>query len=306
MPFDESLKIWKNGKLVPWPEATLHIASHVVHYGSSVFEGIRCYATDKGSAIFRLEDHIRRLHDSAKIYRMPIPFSEKETVDACVQVVRSNGLKEAYIRPVAWRGYGALGVDPSVCPVDLAVLAWQWGAYLGQEALENGVDVCVSTWRRPAPNTLPTLAKAGANYMNSQLIKMEAKANGFSEGIALTVNGQLSEGSGENLFVVRGGRMLTPPLSASILPGLTRDSVMTLAAELGIAVSEEPLPREILAVADEAFFTGTAAEVTPIRSVDRIPVGNGKRGPVTAAIQSRFFDLIHGKAADSHSWLHFI
>lgn len=306
MAFDESLKIWKNGKLVPWPEATLHVASHVVHYGSSVFEGIRCYATEKGSAIFRLEDHVRRLYNSAKIYRMEIPFSEKETVDACVQVVRSNGLKEAYVRPVAWRGYGALGVDPSACPVDLAVLAWKWGAYLGQEALENGVDVCVSTWRRPAPNTLPTLAKAGANYMNSQLIKMEAKANGFSEGIALTVNGQLSEGSGENLFVVAGGRLLTPPLSASILPGLTRDSVMILAADLGIEVSEEPLPREILAVADEAFFTGTAAEVTPIRSVDRIPVGKGKRGPVTAAIQSRFFDLIHGKSADSRSWLHFI
>jgi branched-chain amino acid aminotransferase len=306
MAFDESLKIWKNGEMVPWREATLHVASHVVHYGSSVFEGIRCYATGKGSAIFRLEEHVRRLYDSAKIYRMPIPFPEQETLDACVQVVRENGLKEAYIRPVAYRGYGALGVDPTACPVDLAVLAWTWGAYLGQEALENGVDVGVSTWRRPAPNTLPTLAKAGANYMNSQLIKMEAKGNGYSEGIALTVNGQLSEGSGENLFVVRRGRLLTPPLSSSILPGITRDSVMTLAAELGIDVSEESLPREILAVADEAFFTGTAAEVTPIRSVDRIPVGNGKRGPVTAAIQARFFDLIRGKAEDTHSWLHFI
>jgi branched-chain amino acid aminotransferase len=306
MAFDESLKIWKNGKMIPWREATLHVASHVVHYGSSVFEGIRCYATEKGSAIFRLEEHVRRLYDSAKIYRMPIPFPEQETLDACVQVVRANGLKEAYIRPVAYRGYGALGVDPTACPVDLAVLAWTWGAYLGQEALENGVDVGVSTWRRPAPNTLPTLAKAGANYMNSQLIKMEAKGNGYSEGIALTVNGQLSEGSGENLFVVRRGRLLTPPLSSSILPGITRDSVMTLAADLGIDVSEEPLPREILAVADEAFFTGTAAEVTPIRSVDRIPVGNGKRGPVTAAIQARFFDLIRGKSADAHSWLHFI
>jgi branched-chain amino acid aminotransferase len=306
MAFDESSKVWKNGKMIPWKEATLHLASHVVHYGSCVFEGIRCYKTKTGSAVFRLEDHIRRLFDSAKIYRMPIPFSDMEVIHACCDVLRVNGYEEAYIRPIAYRGYGALGLDPENCPVDAAVMAWKWGAYLGQEALESGVDVCVSTWRRHAPDTMPSLAKAGGNYLNSQLIKLEAKTNNYSEGIALTYNGQLSEGSGENLFVVLRGKIHTPPMASAILPGITRDSVLRIAGELGVEIVEQPLPREILYIADEVFFTGTAAEVTPIRSVDRIPVGDGKRGKITALVQERFFQIIQGTTEDRYSWLHYI
>lgn len=306
MPFDESAKIWKNGKMIPWKDATIHLASHVVHYGSNVFEGIRCYKTKKGSAIFRLEDHIRRLYDSAKIYRMPVPFPEKDLTEACCEVLRVNRYDEAYIRPIVYRGCSALGLDPTPCPVEVAVMVWKWGAYLGREALESGVDVCVSTWHRHAPDTMPALAKAGGNYLNSQLIKLEAKTNNYAEGIALTHNGLLSEGSGENLFVVRKGKIYTPLMASAILPGITRDSVIQLARELGVEVIEQPLPREILYIADEVFFTGTAAEVTPIRSVDRIPVGEGKRGEITTAIQERFFKIIKGEAEDRYSWLHFI
>jgi branched-chain amino acid aminotransferase len=306
MPFDESSKIWKNGRMIPWQEATIHIASHVIHYGSGVFEGIRCYRNKKGSAVFRLEDHLRRLIHSAKIYRMDIPYPLENLTEACCEVLRVNRFDEAYLRPIVYRGYGALGVDPTPCPVETAVMAWKWGAYLGAEALQQGVDACISTWRRHAPDTMPALAKANGNYLNSQLIKQEAKTNGYAEGIALTHDGSLSEGSGENLFVVIQGILHTPPLSSSILPGITRDSVIRIANELGISILQQPLPRESLYTADEAFFTGTAAEVTPIRSVDRIPVGEGKRGPVTAAIQERFFTIINGDSEDEHAWLHYV
>jgi branched-chain amino acid aminotransferase len=304
MPFDESSQIWKNGRMIPWKDATIHLASHVIHYGSGVFEGIRCYRTKKGPAIFRLEDHVRRLLQSAKIYRMDVPYTAEQIAKACCDVIRLNGYDEGYIRPIVYRGYGALGVDPTSCPVDAAVMAWKWGAYLGQEAIENGVDVCVSSWRRHAPDTMPALAKADGNYLNSQLIKLEAKTNGYAEGIALTSDGTLSEGSGENLFLVIRGCLHTPPLSSSILPGITRDSVIRIAEALHIPVIEQPLPRESLYIADEAFFTGTAAEVTPIRSVDRIPVGEGKRGPVTRAVQEQFFRIIQGTSEDTHSWLY--
>jgi len=303
MGFDESSKVWKNGELIPWNQATLHVASHVVHYGSSVFEGIRCYKVKNGSAIFRLTDHLKRLLASAKIYRMPVPYSLAELAEACKWVIRANGYDEAYIRPVIYRGYGALGVDPTPCPVDTVILTWKWGAYLGPEALEKGVDVCTATWHRNAPNTMPTLAKAGGNYLNSQLIKLEAKTNGYDEGIALTSEGLLSEGSGENLFIVYKNKLWTTPLCASILPGITRDTVFHIAKDLGIEIVEQSLPRELLYIADEAFFTGTAAEITPIRSVDRIPIGEGKRGKVTQAIQTRFYEILSGKVKDEYGWL---
>jgi len=306
MAFDETLKVWKNGRIIPWNEATLHVASHVVHYGSSVFEGIRCYKMAKGSAIFRLGDHIQRLFNSAKVYRMPIPGSVDELCAACKDVVRANAFEEAYIRPVVFRGYGALGVDPTTCPVETFILTWKWGAYLGQEALEHGVDVKISSWNRFAPNTLPTMAKAGANYMSSQLMKLEAIADGYAESIALTDQGLLSEGSGENLFIAMKGKLYTPPMAASILNGITRDSAIRIAGDLGFEVLEQDLPRESLYLADEVFFTGTAAEVTPIRSVDRIQVGSGVRGPITTAIQRRFFEVISGKAEDRYGWLDFI
>lgn len=303
MGFDESSKVWKNGELIPWSQATLHVASHVVHYGSSVFEGIRCYKVKNGSAIFRLTDHLQRLLASAKIYRMPVPYSLEELVQACKWVIRANGYDEAYLRPVIYRGYGALGVDPTPCPVDTVILTWKWGAYLGPEALEKGVDVCTATWHRSAPNTMPTLAKAGGNYLNSQLIKLEAKTNGYDEGIALTSEGLLSEGSGENLFIIYKNKLWTTPLSSSILPGITRDTVFHIAKDLGIEIVEQSLPRELLYIADEAFFTGTAAEITPIRSVDRIPIGEGKRGKVTQTIQARFYDILYGKVKDTYGWL---
>lgn len=303
MGFDESSKVWKNGELIPWSQATLHVASHVVHYGSSVFEGIRCYKVKNGSAIFRLTDHLQRLLASAKIYRMLVPYSLEQLAQACKEVIRVNGYDEAYLRPVIYRGYGALGVDPTSCPVETVILTWKWGAYLGPEALEKGVDVCTATWHRSAPNTMPTLAKAGGNYLNSQLIKLEAKTNGYDEGIALTSEGLLSEGSGENLFVVYKNKLWTTPLSASILPGITRDTVCHIAKDLGIEIVEQSLPRELLYIADEAFFTGTAAEITPIRSVDRLPIGEGKRGKVTQAIQTRFYEIISGKVKDVYGWL---
>lgn len=295
--------IWFNGELVPWDAATIHVLSHVVHYGSSVFEGIRCYATPSGPAIFRLKEHTRRLFDSAKIYRMPIPYTPDQINAACKAVVAANKLESAYLRPVAYRGYGELGVDPRPCPVDVAIAALNWGRYLGEEALEQGVDVGVSSWWRIAPNTLPALAKVGANYMNSQLIRLEAAEHGYSEGIALDTQGFVSEGSGENLFLIRDGRIFTPPLNASVLPGITRDTVITLAADLGYQVVQERLPREALYIADELFFTGTAAEVSPIRSVDGIQIGIGRRGPITEQLQSAFFDVINGEIPDRWGWL---
>ena len=306
MSFTGSGKIWMNGTLVDWADARIHIASHVIHYGSGVFEGARCYSTPRGSACFRLDAHMRRLFDSAKVYRMELPVAQAALTDAVLDTIRANDFKACYIRPIVYRGYHTLGVNPLPCPVDVAILTWEWGAYLGQDALENGVDVQVSSWSRSAPNTFPSLAKSSANYANSQLIKMEAIIQGYSEGIALDTSGCLSEGSGQNLFLVRDGVIFTPPLAASILPGITRDSVMTLARDLGFQVREEVLPREMLYIVDEAFFVGTAVEITPIRSVDKVAVGSGKRGPVTETLQNAFFDLVNGKAPDRHGWLKFV
>ncbi len=306
MAFTGTGKIWMNGSLVDWAEAKIHVASHVVHYGSGVFEGARCYSTPRGSACFRLDAHMRRLIDSCKIYRMEPQVSLAALTDAVLQTIRANDFKACYIRPIIYRGYNELGVNPFPCPVDAAILTWEWGAYLGKDALENGVDVRISSWARPAANTFPTLAKTSANYANSQLIKMEAVAEGYSEGIALDTAGYLSEGSGQNLFLVRDNIIYTPPLTASILPGITRDSVLALAADLGFRVREEMLPREMLYICDEAFFVGTAVEITPIRSVDKIPVGNGRRGPITEALQTAFFDVINGEAPDQHGWLSYV
>ena len=295
--------IWHNGRFIRWEEATIHVLSHVVSYGSSVFEGIRCYDTPAGPAVFRMPEHIRRMQDSAKIYRMEIGYTHEQLADAMQELVRVNQMESCYIRPIAIRAYGDIGVNPLHNPVDVYLACWVWGKYLGEEALANGVDVCVSSWKRIAPNTLPALAKAGANYMNSQLIKMEAITNGYSEGIALDEAGYVSEGSGENIFLVRDGRIHTPPLGASVLPGITRDSVLKLAGDLGIPLVETIVPREMLYIADEVFFSGTAAEITPIRSIDRIPIGTGKRGPVTERLQKEFFGIISGSAPDRYGWL---
>ena len=299
-------KIWMNGKLVDWADANIHIASHVVHYGSGVFEGARCYNTPRGTATFRLDAHMARLFDSAKIYRMEPAYSYSDLYKAVLETIRANEFKACYIRPLVYRGYHTLGVNPFPCPVDTAIMLWEWGTYLGQDALTNGVDVRVSSWTRAAPNTFPTLAKTSANYANSALIKMEAIAEGYSEGIALDTNGHLSEGSGQNLFLVRNNVIYTPPTTASILPGITRDSVITLARDHGFTVREELLPREMLYIADEAFFVGTAVEVTPIKTVDKITIGNGRRGPITEAIQQSFFDVINGRVADKHGWLEYV
>lgn len=306
MAFSGTGKIWMNGSLVDWADAKIHVASHVIHYGSGVFEGARCYATPRGSACFRLDAHMRRLFDSSKIYRMEPTFDLATLTEAVLETIRANDLKACYMRPLVYRGYHALGVNPFPCPVDTAILCWEWGAYLGQDALENGVDVRVSSWSRAAPNTFPTLAKTSANYANSSLIKMEAITEGYSEGIALDTFGYLSEGSGQNLFVVRQGVIYTPPITASILPGITRDSVITIARDLGYKVREEMLPRELLYIADEAFFAGTAVEITPIRTVDKIQVGEGKRGPITTAIQRAFFDIIKGEVPDRYGWLTYV
>ncbi len=305
MSFKGGKLIWMNGRMLPWEEATVHVLSHALHYGSSVFEGIRMYGTPDGPKIFRLTDHVKRLFDSAKIYRMPIPYDLDELIGVCKRVVAENGLeKGAYIRPVALRGYGEIGLAPKPDhPVDVAVAAWEWGAYLGAEGLQQGVDVCVSSWNRVAPNTIPAQSKAGGNYLSSQLISTEAKRLGFVEGIALSTDGTVSEGAGENLFLVRDGRLLTPPSTASILTGITRDTIIKLAARLGYTVVEQNIPRESLYLADELFFTGTAAEITPIRSVDHIAVGSGKRGPVTEALQDAFFGLFDGTTEDEHGWL---
>jgi branched-chain amino acid aminotransferase len=306
MAFAGTGKIWMNGTLVEWKDATLHVASHVVHYGSGVFEGARCYATPKGSACFRLDAHMRRLQNSAKIYRMEYPLDLAGWETAVLETIRANAMKACYIRPIVYRGYETLGVNPLTCPVDAAILLWEWGAYLGQEALEQGVDAKISSWSRMAPNTLPAMAKSSANYANSALIKMEALADGYAEGIALDVYGNVSEGSGQNIFIVRDGAIVTPPVGSSILAGITRDSVITLAHDLGYTVTEAIVPREALYIADECFFVGTAAEVTPVRSIDKITIGAGRRGPVTEALQRAFFDVINGVVPDTHKWLTYV
>ena len=296
-------RIWRDGKLVGWEDATIHVMSHVVHYGSSVFEGIRCYATPNGPAVFRLRDHMRRLLDSCRIYRMPVEHSLDDLVQATVDTIVANELPACYLRPVVVRTGEQMGVLGTSAPVETFIIAWTWGAYLGHDALANGVDVCVSSWRRSAPDTIPTLAKAGGNYLNSQLSKMEARQNGYVEGIMLDSFGYVSEGSGENLFVIRDDVIYTSPLASGILSGITRDSVATIARDLGFQVKEQVLPREMLYIADELFFTGTAAEITPIRSVDRITVGEGKPGPVTRAIQAQYMGIAQGELPDRHGWL---
>jgi branched-chain amino acid aminotransferase len=305
MSFNGAKRIWMNGRMIPWEKATVHVMAHALHYGSSIFEGIRSYRTPDGPKIFRLTDHMRRFVSSAKIYRMPLGYDLDELVGACKEVVLANDLTNgAYIRPLALRGYGEIGLAPKPDHhVDVAVAAWEWGAYLGAGALEQGVDVCVSSWQRVAPNTIPALAKAGGNYLSSQLISTEARRLGFAEGIALSTDGTVSEGAGENLFIVRGDALLTPPSTASILTGITRDTVMQLAQRLGLTVKEQAIPREMLYLADELFFTGTAVEITPVRSVDRIQVGEGRRGPITKQLQDAFFGLFSGDTDDSEGWL---
>lgn len=292
--------------MIEWENANIHIMSHVIHYASALFEGIRCYATPQGPAVFRLREHIERLRDSCHIYRMPIGFTVDEIIDACLEVVRVNEFKECYLRPVVFRGYGTFGVNPLPNPVEVYIASWVWGKYLGQEAIDEGVDVCVASWSRMHNNTLPPTAKAASNYMNSQLIKMEAITNGFVEGIALDTSGNVSEGSGENLFIIRHGRIYTPPLSSAVLSGITRDSVIQIAQSRGYEVVEQIVPRATLYTADELFFTGTAAEITPIRSVDRIKIGDGRRGPITAELQKEFFAITSGEKEAPGNWLAFV
>jgi branched-chain amino acid aminotransferase len=303
MAFENVKKIWMNGTLVDFADAKIHVFTHALHYGSGVFEGERCYKTTRGPAVFRLEEHLDRLLWSAKIYRMKIPYSIEELKEATLETIRANEYEACYIRPLVYRGFGSLGVNPFPNPVDVMIGCYEWGKYLGPEALESGVDACCSSWMRIAPNTMPAMAKATANYANSQLIKMEAITNGYHEGIALDHNGRVSEGSGENLFLVWKGRLYTPPLSASTLPGITRLSVIQLAREFGFPMEEKTIPREMIYAADEMFFTGTAAEITPIRSVDRISVGSGRRGPITEKVQKAFFDIVEGKVPDRYGWL---
>lgn len=303
MAIDKAEKIWFDGRLVPWDKATVHVAAHVLHYGSSIFEGIRAYSIDGNPAVFCLDPHVDRLFNSAKIYRMEIPYTRDEINEAILETVAANGHQSCYIRPLVFRGYGSLGVNPQPCPVQVVIITMEWGAYLGPEAIEQGVDVGVSSWQRMAPNTLPASAKIGGQYINSQLIVMEAVQRGYVEGIALDTNGYVSEGSGENLFVVQDGQILTPPLSSSILQGITRRCVLTMAEEMNYTVREQQIPRELLYVADELFFSGTAAEITPVRSVDGISIGSGSRGPVTEALQTEFFGITSGTIPDRHGWL---
>jgi branched-chain amino acid aminotransferase len=303
MPVQKTEKIWHNGKFINWDDAKLHVLSHVVGYGSSVFEGIRAYETPQGPAIFRVQDHMQRLINSARIYRMELPYSVEDFSNTACELVRTNKMGACYIKPLVLRGYGEVGVNPLNCPVESYMACWAWGSYLGPDALAKGVDVCVSSWTRIAPNTLPAMSKAGANYMNSQLIRMEAIVNGYSEGIALDADGHVSEGSGMNIFLVHNGTMYTPPLAASILPGITRDSITKLAADLKLPVKESVVPREMLYIADEVFIVGTAVEVTPIRSIDKMVVGKGSMGPITRKIQEEFFAITSGKKADHHNWL---
>jgi branched-chain amino acid aminotransferase len=299
----EGKYIWMNGELIPWQDAKIHVLTHALHYSSAVFEGIRCYKTEKGPMIFRLKEHMERLLNSAKIYRMDVPYSIDDLMKASIEIIKANEIEECYIRPLIYRGYYNLGVNPFECPVEVAIAVWEWGKYLGAEAIEKGVDVMFSSWTRIAPNTLPPMAKAAGNYANSQLIKMEAAMYGFVEGIALDAQGFVSEGSGENLFAVKDGVIYTPFLDACILPGITRDTVIKIAKDEGIEVREVLIPREFLYIADEVFFTGTAAEITPIKTIDKIPVGRGERGPVTKRLQEIFFGYVKGKIPDKYNWL---
>ena len=298
--------IWRDGEFVRWADATVHVLNHSLQFGSSAFEGIRCYSTPRGPAIFRLEDHLQRLLDSCRIYRMEVKYSLDELVAACCELVDRNGVDACYLRPMVIRGYGASGMVPFDSPVEVYLPCWPWGAYLGEGALENGVDACVSTWHRVAPNTIPAMAKMAGNYLGSQLIKMEALRNGFAEAIALSPDGMVSEGSGQNVFVVHKGTLYTPTLNGTLLHGITRNAILTIARDLGIPVREQPVPREMLYGADEIFLTGTASEVTPVRSIDRISLGNGKRGPITTQIQQRFLDVVRGVTDDTYGWLTYV
>jgi branched-chain amino acid aminotransferase len=303
MAFSDNTKVWMNGSIVDWKDATVHVATHALHYGTAIFEGIRAYETRGGSAIYRLPEHMRRLYDSCRVYRMEPRWSVEELTAAVIETVRANGYQSCYIRPLLYRGLEQLGLDPRPCPVDGSIVVWEWNAMFGADGLTKGIDVGVSSWTRLAPNTLPAMAKASANYANSALIKMQAALDGYGEAIALDESGLVSEGSGQNLFLVRDNIIYTPSISSSILQGITRDSVLVLARDLGYEVREASMPREFLYMADEAFFCGTAVEVTPVRSIDKIPVGSGARGPVTAAIQERFFGIITGELPDTHGWL---
>ncbi|HEV3041041.1 MAG TPA: branched-chain amino acid transaminase [Candidatus Angelobacter sp.] len=302
MAIQATEKIWHNGTLIPWNEAQIHIMSHVVNYGSSVFEGIRCYALPEGPAIFRLREHMQRLLDSAKIYRIDVDYNLEQLSDAAAELIAANQVWPCYLRPLVMRGYGEAGVNPFNSPTEVYMVNYPWGKYLGSGDVTEGVDVCVSSWARIAPNTMPAMSKAGANYMNSQLIKMEAILNGYVEGIALDVNGYVSEASGANIFIVRHGKLLTPPLGNSVLPGITRDAVIRLAEDIGVTLVEQMIPREMLYLADEVFFCGTASEITPIRSIDKINVNNGITGPITLALQREFFGIVNGSLADRHAW----
>lgn len=304
MALPKSEFIWFNGKFVAWDEAKIHVLSHVLHYGTSVFEGIRAYQTPAGPAVLGLKPHVRRLFNSCKIINMtPMPYTEEEISQAIVQTVARNKHNGCYIRPLVFRGYEVLGVDPRNCPIEAIIATWEWGTYLGADAIEKGVDVAVSSWRRMAPDTHPAMAKTGGNYINSQMVVMEAKRHGYVEGIVLDVQGYVSEGSGENIFVVMDGKIYTPPVGNSILTGITRSFAITLAEEKGYPVVEGQIPREMLYIADELFFTGTAAEITPIRSVDGVTIGSGSRGPITEEIQKEFFSIITGEVPDRHNWL---
>ena len=303
MKLTETKWIWRDGTFIKWADAQVHVLCHSLQFGSSAFEGVRCYETPKGPAIFRLQDHLTRLVNSCKIYRMEVPYSIEEMVEGCRELVRRNEMKSCYLRPMVLRGYGAAGMIPYDSPIEVYLPCWPWGAYLGDEAMESGVDCCISTWNRMAPNTIPAAAKVAGNYLSGQLVKMEALLNGFAEGIALGPDGMLSEGSGMNVFVVSGGTLYTPPVDGTLLPGITRSSIITLAKEAGIEVIERALPRESLYTADEVFFTGTAAEITPVRSVDKITVGKGKRGPMTLLLQTAYMETVTGKRADPHGWL---
>ena len=303
MPIDYYEKVWHNGEFIPWDSATIHVGSHVLSYASCIFEGIRCYDTTQGPAVFRLTEHTERLFNSCRIYRMEPPYRPEQISEAILDLVRVNEAPNCYVRPLVFRGYGDLNVNPLKNPIETYLFCWKWGEYMGHGSLAEGVDVCVSSWRRMAQDTLPAMSKSAANYMNSQLIKMEAITNGYAEGIALDAGGYVSEASGANLFLVFGDKLITPPLASAVLPGITRDCVLTLAQELGYPTTEQMVAREMIYMADECFFTGTAAEITPIRSVDRIPVGSGKPGAVTRRLQQRFLDVAHGRAEDAHGWL---
>ncbi|HTR78800.1 MAG TPA: branched-chain amino acid transaminase [Gemmatimonadaceae bacterium] len=299
----ETAWIWRNGSFIKWADAHVHVLSHSMQFGSSAFEGIRCYSTPRGPAIFRLEDHLQRLVNSCRVYRMELPYTIDELVAACCELVERNQLDACYLRPMVIRGYGAAGMVPHASPIEVYLPCWPWGAYLGEGALENGVDACISSWHRMAPNTIPSMAKVAGNYLSGQLIKMEALANGFAEAIALGPDGMVSEGSGQNVFLVHRGTLHTPPVNGTLLAGITRDSIVALARDAGIAVQEQPMPREMLYGADEVFLTGTASEVTPVRSIDKITIGKGRRGPITQRLQQRFLDVARGAVDDTHGWL---